>query len=116
MIKATALFDMYKVSLYTVAISLVLSVFGLLMENERLSQILVHGFKVNYLKAVLACCFILVACLPLEVLSIFTTTIGGILHMSVVRHLFSLWGGILMARALNDKGRMNNNGNSHKKN
>ncbi|WP_105616417.1 hypothetical protein [Vallitalea okinawensis] len=101
--KAISLYDMVKLNLNIIFIGLILFAFGLLIEYDRINQIIKMGFKINRLKLLLAIIMLIISCLPYGFIYNINISIGELLNARPVRYLFSIWSGILVARALMDK-------------
>jgi len=95
--------DLDSIIFDVIIIGIILFVFGLLIEHNRIIDAITKGFNINKVYFFIAIGILIVSCLPLGSISSISYGIGQALDSLVVRYLFSIWSGILMARSLKIK-------------
>lgn len=92
------LFD--KLTLYIISIGLLLFLFGLLTEYEKVLEAFKNGFSINKVTFIIAIVMLIISCLPYGFVIPIHVRVGVLLNYKIIRYIFSIWSGILIARSL----------------
>jgi len=92
------LFD--KLTIYIISIGLLLFLFGLLTEYEKILEAYKNGFSINKVTFFIAIVMLIISCLPYGSFIPINIKVGVVLNYKIIRYIFSIWSGILVARSL----------------
>ena len=97
--KAASIFRVDKVIFYAILIKVLLVLFGLLVEYEKILVAFRNGFNINKTLLAVAVVMFIISCLPAGFAIPINLRVGLFFGNRVIRYVLSIWSGILVARS-----------------
>jgi len=97
--KAASMYRIGMVYLYALSINLLLFLFGLLIEYEKILVAFKNGFNINKILLSVAVVMLIISCLPVGFAIPINLRVGLFLSNRVIRYVLNIWSGILVARS-----------------